>query len=66
MSRVIVANAIECPVCHKEKFINYHEAKGQTSQRCHNCGRFLILDWDEMKATESKPIKGAYKLVVNS
>lgn len=65
MGQIVKPNVIDCPVCHKEKFMNYHEAKGQTSQRCHNCGRFLIVDWDKMIATESKPIKGVYQMVAN-
>lgn len=58
MNKVIKFPRMECPACHKEKFISIQNAKGQTSQRCHTCGRFLVLDWDKMEATLSKPIKG--------
>lgn len=60
-----IRGVMQCPVCRKEKFVNVNNATGQTSQRCHNCGRLLLLDWDKMAATETKPIKGAYQMVVN-
>ncbi len=65
MTKTRKQNAIECIVCHKEKFVNVYNAKGQTSQRCHTCGRLLLLDWDNMTAQETKPIKGAFQMVVN-
>ena len=54
------------PVCKKEKVIAYESASGKSSVRCHNCGRYLLVDWDKMTAQENEACKGAYKMVVNN
>lgn len=59
-------NAMKCPVCGKSKFIAVENASGKTAEVCHVCKRYLLLDWDKMEAKETKPIKDAYKMVVNN
>lgn len=61
-----IKGAIRCPVCKKEKVIAYESASGKSSVRCHNCGRYLLVDWDKMTAQENEACKGAYRMVVNN
>ena len=59
-------SVIVCPICKKGKFIAVENPSGKTSECCHVCKRYLLLDWDGMIAVESKAIKDAYKMVINN
>lgn len=59
-----IKGVILCPICKKEKVIAYEGASGKSSVRCHNCGRYFLIDWDAMTAKENKPCKNAYKMIV--
>lgn len=61
-----VKGVIPCPICKKGKVIAYESASGKSSVGCHNCGRYLLVDWDKMTAIENKACKDAYKMVVNN
>lgn len=61
-----VKGVIPCPICKKGKVIAYESASGKSSVGCHNCGRYLLVDWDKMIAVENKACKDAYKMVVNN
>ena len=61
-----VKGVIPCPICKKGKVIAYESASGKSSVGCHNCGRYLLVDWDKLTAVENKACKNAYKMVVNN
>lgn len=50
---------IPFPCCPKEKAMVYENSHGQVSLKCPRCGRFAILDFDEMIAYLSRAAKGA-------
>ena len=58
-----VKGVISCPICKKGKVIAYESASGKSSVGCHNCGRYLLADWENMTAGENNACKKAKKMV---
>ena len=52
---------IAYPCCPKEKVLVTKDSKGIISQRCPNCKKFVIFNFDNMTAHLSHPIRGAAK-----
>ena len=48
---------IKCPICRKEKFYVYDDARGLFSVRCANCSRLILLDTDNLTARETRPMR---------
>jgi transcription elongation factor Elf1 len=49
--------SIPCPVCGKSKVMVSADAKGHTSYECKVCGRFIMIDADNMTAVQSRAIR---------
>ena len=60
-----MTKGLSCPVCKKGRFLAVSNPRGSFSVKCAVCKRIVILDWSEMSAVESKPVKDAYKKVNN-
>ncbi len=50
---------ISFPCCKKEKIMVYEGSKGHSSNKCPNCGKYAVFDFDKMTATESEVLRGA-------
>ena len=54
-----IKGMISYPCCPKQSAIVYEGAHGSASIQCSNCRKFLLLDYDTMTATITKPCRGA-------
>lgn len=53
---------INYPCCPGEKVMVEKGAVGRVSQKCPNCGKFVVFDYKKMNAVISAPVRGATKL----
>ncbi len=51
-----IKGIINCPLCSKQKFYVYNNARGLLSVRCANCGRPILLDSDNLTAKVTRPM----------
>jgi len=54
-----IKGIIQFPCCPKQTVVAAVDAHGRASVQCANCKRFLLIDYDRMTATVTKPCKGA-------
>jgi len=48
---------VACPACGKEFVFAYSDSKGHASMPCIRCGRIILVDYENMKATLIPPKK---------
>lgn len=53
-----IKGIIQYPCCPKQTAVVSKDAHGQASVQCANCKRLILLDYDKMTASITKPCKG--------
>ena len=51
--------AIPYPCCPKEKVVIFPGAHGCASNKCPNCGKYALFDYDNLTAKPGKACRGA-------
>ncbi len=51
--------AISYPCCPKEKVVIFPGAHGYASNKCPNCGKYALFDYDNLTAKPGKACRGA-------
>lgn len=53
-----IKGIITYPCCSQEKIVVYEDTGGWTSNKCPNCGKYAMFDFEHMTAWKISAVRG--------